>query len=423
MSKRKFKLLSKVVLFYLFFTLVSFIISAVILQNEADKHMHRILENRFQHRERYIEHKLEHEPRKMQDDDFARVKKVEGIPENFHPVYTDTVMVNKQTQRENIYRKKTTYLTVNGTHYRLEMTKEADELYGFRDDVFHIVLPVFIILALAIFLTNYVLSGYLFDPFRRILKQMSQYRIGQSGSLDHIKTSTYEFDRLKQLYENMRQRIENDYYQLKEYTENMSHELQTPLSIIQNKTESLLSANDLKPEQAEQLKSIYEETQQLSRMGRALNLITHIENQEFQNIQTINTASVIRSHVDNIREIAEMKQLDIETNLNEQHTMTIDAGLLDILVRNLLKNAMRYSHPSTTIYIETGEKQLQVINQGDEPQFPEEEVFKRFRKGKQNKSLGLGLAIVKKICEVSNLHIDYKYREGKHIFTVIPAKE
>ena len=423
MSKRKFKLLSKVVLFYLFFTLVSFIISAVILQNEADKHMHRILENRFQHRERYIEHKLEHEPRKMQDDDFARVKKVESIPENFHPVYTDTVMVNKQTQRENIYRKKTTYLTVNGTHYRLEMTKEADELYGFRDDVFHIVLPVFIILALAIFLTNYVLSGYLFDPFRRILKQMSQYRIGQSGSLDHIKTSTYEFDRLKQLYENMRQRIENDYYQLKEYTENMSHELQTPLSIIQNKTESLLSANDLKPEQAEQLKSIYEETQQLSRMGRALNLITHIENQEFQNIQTINTASVIRSHVDNIREIAEMKQLDIETNLNEQHTMTIDAGLLDILVRNLLKNAMRYSHPSTTIYIETGEKQLQVINQGDEPQFPEEEVFKRFRKGKQNKSLGLGLAIVKKICEVSNLHIDYKYREGKHIFTVIPAKE
>ncbi|MCF8233078.1 MAG: HAMP domain-containing histidine kinase [Bacteroidales bacterium] len=420
MGKRKLKLLSKAVIFYLFFTAVSFIISAVILQNEADKHMHRILERRLEHREGYIEHKLEKNPRKMQEADFASVEKVDRIPENFDPVYTDTVMVNQRTQRENIYRKKTTYVTVNGNHYRLEITKEADELYGFRDDVFHIVLPVFIVLVVAIFLVNYLLSGYLLDPFRRILKQMSLYRIGQSGSLDHIKTSTFEFDKLKQLYENMRQRIEDDYYQLKEYTENMSHELQTPLSIIQNKTESLLSANDLKPGQAKQLKAIYEETQQLSRMGRALNLITQIENQEFKNIQTITTAPVIRSHVDKIWEIAEMKQLGIQTNLNEQHTLTIDAGLLDILVRNLIKNAIRYSHPSTIIQIETGEEYFRVINQGDEPEFPEEEVFKRFRKGNRHKSLGLGLAIAKKICEVSGLHIDYKYRDGKHIFTVTP---
>jgi signal transduction histidine kinase len=252
---------------------------------------------------------------------------------------------------------------------------------------------------------------------------MASYRIGKSGSIDHIKTSTYEFDRLKHLYENMRQRIENDYYQLKEYTENMSHELQTPLSIIHNKTESLLSANDLKPEQAKKLKAIYEETQQLSKMGRALNLITQIENQEFQNIQTIATAPVIRSHVDKISEIAEMKQLELETKLNEDHTFTIDAGLLDILVRNLIKNSMRYSHPSTTINIETDNENFTVINEGDEPEFPEEEVFKRFRKGNRNKSLGLGLAIVKKICEVSGLHIDYKYRDGKHIFIVMPARE
>ncbi|MGM0532234.1 MAG: sensor histidine kinase [Bacteroidota bacterium] len=421
MGKRKLKLLSKAVIFYLFFTLVSFIISAVILQNEADKHMHRILENRFRHRERFIEHKLEHEPQKIKDNDFASVKKVEKIPEDFQPVYSDTIMMNENTQRENVYRKKTTYLTVNGTPYKLQMTKEADELYRFRDDIYHIVLPVFIILALAIFLANYLLSGYLLDPFRRILKQMSQYRIGQTGSLDHIKTTTYEFDRLKQLYENMRQRIENDYYQLKEYTENMSHELQTPLSIIQNKIESLLSANDLKPAQAKQLKAIYEETQQLSRMGRALNLITQIENQEFKNIQIITTAPVIRSHVDKIREIAEMKQLYIETNLNEQHKLTIDSDLLDILVRNLIKNAMRYSHPLTTIQIETGEEYFRVVNQGDEPEFPEEEVFQRFKKGNRKKSLGLGLAIVKKICEFSGLDIDYKYRDGKHIFTVTPS--
>ena len=250
--------------FYLLFTLVSFIISALILQREANKHMHNILENRFEHREEWIEHMLEKRPEKFRNSDYTHITVIDKIPEDFEPVYSDTVMLNEHTQRENIYRKKITYMSVGEKNYKLVMTKEADELYRFRDDVFHIVLPVFIILVIAIFLINYLLSGYFFEPFRKILRQMSSYRIGHSGSIEDIKTSTYEFDKLKQLYENMRQRIENDYFQLKEYTENMSHELQTPLSIIQNKTESLLSANDLKPEQAKQLKAIYEETQQLS---------------------------------------------------------------------------------------------------------------------------------------------------------------
>lgn len=421
-SKRKIKLLSKVVIFYLLFTLVSFIVSALILQSEANKHMHRILEARFNWRESRLEHILENNPDKFQNSSYTNVEKVDRIPKDHEPRYIDTVMVNEQTQRENIYRKKTTYMTVNGTHYRVEMTKEADELYRFRDDVFDIVLPVFILLVVAIFLSNYLLSGYLFDPFRRILKQMAYYRIGQSGPLDKIKTTTYEFDRLKHLFESMRSRIENDYFQLKEYTENMSHELQTPLSIIQNKTESLLSANDLKPEQAKQLKAIYEETQQLSKMGRALNLITQIENQEFKNVKTIETAPVIRSHVDKVEEMAEMKQLTLETNLDENNTMTIDPGLLDIMVRNLIKNAMRYSHPSTIIQIETEGDEFRVINHGDEPGFPEEEVFKRFTRGNKRKTLGLGLAIVKKICEVSELNITYSYRNEEHTFVIRPME-
>ena len=417
-GKKKFKLLLKVVIFYLFFTLASFIISALILQDEANKHMHRILENSFEHREHRIHHILERKPSKELDSPYADVDEVNSLPLDFQPVYSDTVMLNEQTQRENIYRKKITYLTVDGNHYRVSMKKEADELYRFRDDVFHIVLPVFIVLVIAIFLSNYLLSGYLFDPFRRILKQMALYRIGHPGSLDHIKTSTYEFYRLKELYENMRKRIENDYYQLKEYTENMSHELQTPLSVIQNKTESLLSTEDLKPQQVKKLKAIYEETQQLSKLGKALNLLTRIENLEFSNVRELSTKPVIHKHIENIREFADMKGLEFRTNLDEQHALTIDPDLLNILLRNLLKNAVRYANPSSIIYLETYDGVLNIKNKGVQPDFRENEIFNRFRRSNNKKSLGLGLAIVKKICEVSGLHIDYSFREGEHLFTI-----
>jgi signal transduction histidine kinase len=236
--------------------------------------------------------------------------------------------------------------------------------------------------------------------------------------VNHIKTSTYEFDRLKKLFERMRRRIENDYSQLKEYTENMSHELQTPLSIIQNKAESLISQNNLNPKQARQVKAIYEETQQLSRLGRALNLITQIENQEFQDIREVKTAPVIEDHLDKVREMTDMKEMEVQKELDPEQTLTIDPGLLDVMFRNLLKNAIRYADHGSTLRVMTENGKLRFMNRGPKPDFDAEEIFDRFRKGRGQKTLGLGLSIVKKICQVSGLNISYYYKTGHHIFEV-----
>lgn len=423
MKKPKFRLLSKVVFFYLLITLASFLISILILQKEANKHMHNILETRFEFRERFIEKLLEDNPEKISRFEHTHVKKVSQIPENFSPIYTDTIILNPQNEREDIYRKKISYLTVGDEYYRLEMFKEAEELYRFRDDVFEIIIPILAILVVVIVLANYLLSGYLLEPFRRILKQMSRYNIGQSRNTNHINTSTREFQQLIDLYEKMKVRIEEDYYQLKEYTENMSHELQTPLTIIQNKTESLLSENKLTESQVKKVKIIYDEIQQLSKLGSALNLITKIENKEFQDIQTTYTAQKIRDHIEKIREIAEMKDQNIDASLDEKHSFTMDPQLLDIMIRNLVKNALRYSYPDTTINIRTEKDKFSITNRGKELDFPGNEIFNRFKKGNEKQSIGLGLSIVKKICDVSNLEINYHYEDEFHSFEIYPVRK
>jgi signal transduction histidine kinase len=221
----------------------------------------------------------------------------------------------------------------------------------------------------------------------------------------------------------MKGRIESDYFQLKEYTENMSHELQTPLSIIQVKSESLLSENNLSHEQAKKIKVIYNEIQQLSKLGSALNLITKIENLEFQNIKKVKTAPVIRDHVEKIEEIAGMKQLQVETELEEDHAFSIDPGLLDILIRNLVKNALRYAREGSSICIKTREETLEITNEGGPLDFPEKEIFSRFKRGNGSHSVGLGLAIAKKICTVSQLDIQYMYQQPVHSFRVLPMKD
>lgn len=421
MKHKKFRLLSKVVFFYLLITLITFITSALILQREANKHMHNILEDRFQKRERYIMRILTENPEKLARLDHTLVSKVERIPENF-PNYQDTLILNEETREMNTYRKKTTYINLNGTIYKVETSKAAEELYKFRDDIRNIIVPILAVLVILTVLGNYLLSGYLLDPFRRILKKMSQYNLGQPTASRQIKTSTNEFDQLNHLYEKMKSRIENDYYQLKEYTENMSHELQTPLAIIQNKTESLLSENKLSAEQIKKIKVVNDEAQALSRLGSALNLITKIENNEFQNIRTLHTAPLIEQHIEKIEEIAAIKNLKIESSLDKNHSFSIDPMLLDILIRNLLKNALRYSSHNSVIKISTDGELFSISNTGEKLSFPEEEIFNRFKKGNEKQSIGLGLSIVKKICGVSQLAIQYRFMEGTHRFEIFPKK-
>lgn len=422
MKKRSFALLNKVVFFYLLITLVTFVVSALILQSEANKHMDNILETRFQHRERYVHKLLRKNPEKISRMDYTEVKKIDQLPSPITPSYRDTTIYNEQTGENETFRKKITYSTIEETPYKIEISKEAGGLYNFRDDIFQIIMPIFGLMALVIVVANYLLSGYFFGPFRKILKEMASYKLGGTNTIQQIQTSTYEFQELKSLYTQMQQRIENDYHQLKEYTENMSHELQTPLSIIQNKTESLLSENNLTQEQANKVKVIYNEIQQLSKLGSALNLLTKIDNNEFSNIEHIRTAPVINNHVKNVSEIAEMKNLNIVTNLNENHTFSINPSLLDILVRNLLKNAIHHSHNETTIKINTDKENLEISNKGDELDFPEDEIFNRFKRGKKKQSIGLGLAIVKKICKINNLAIEHQYQDQTHVFKIYPAQ-
>jgi len=412
------RLLSKTVTIYLLLTLVSFVVSAIIIQREATHHMHSILDERFKYREHHIIRSLQNDTQCRIDSRNYQITPIAGMPAENQTKFADTIITNAETGRPNYFRKKTLFKTINGQVYQIEILKEAQELYRFRDDVFHIVLPAFVLLVLVTFFFTYLLSGYYMAPFRKILRQMRTYKIGEPIALEKIKTTTYEFARLKELFRSMHQRIEKDYVKQKEYTENMSHELQTPLAVIQSKVESLLANNSLSEADIERVKAIYDEIQHVSKMGKSLNLLTRIENQAFTEVKPIASAPIIRKHLERIQEIAEMKQLQFATELNETHTLTIDPDLLTLLLNNLLKNALRYSPAQSSIRITTTQSTLQIANEGAPLPFPENNVFDRLKKGSKKKSHGLGLAIVKSICQTADLSITYQYKGKQHIFTI-----
>jgi len=98
----------------------------------------------------------------------------------------------------------------------------------------------------------------------------------------------------------------------------------------------------------------------------------------------------------------------------------MDPGLADILVTNLLKNAIVHNREGGSIAVETGPDRLIIRNDGAPLPFAEEDLFRRFiRDHGKGKGLGLGLSLVKKICESYGFLLEYAYKKEQHVFTLV----
>jgi signal transduction histidine kinase len=414
------KLLSKTTLFYLAFTFLAFFLSAVFLIWEAEEFINDELENRFNHTERKIRRHLStgEYPEKIPPNAVLSQLAHKSLPAAVL-FYSDTLIYNAEIEEMQLFRKRTIIFEEKGVIYKLAITKSLEDFNRLKNDIFGALIPSFIILAVAIILFNSLLSGSLFKPFNKILSQMRTYKVGSGASVKSVNTTTTEFRKMQQLFHEMVDRIEHDYRNLKEYTENMAHEIQTPLTIIRNKTENLIADEALMGQHASTIKIIYDETNHISKLGNTLNLFTKIENQEFSNQEQIHTRAVIEKHLDSISEEARLKSLKVEKDLSEQHNLFIDPLLLDIVLKNLLRNALRYGSQEGPIKIKTTAGSFSISNYGSPLEEEHERLFERFYRanGKQT-SQGLGLSLVKKICDLNNLIISYKYENNQHLFSV-----
>ena len=190
--------------------------------------------------------------------------------------------------------------------------------------------------------------------------------------------------------------------------------------MLYNVTENLIADEILMQQHASSVKIIYDETNHLSKLGNTLNLITKIENQEFSNRMQIATKTIIEKHLESISEVASLKALKIENELSDQHTIFIDPFLLDIVIKNLLRNAIHYGTAEGPIKVKTTMNSLSVSNYGPPLGEAPEMLFERFfKKNGTGASQGLGLALVRQICQLNDLTVSYKYEAKQHVFTIM----
>ncbi len=355
-------------------------------------------------------------------DSLSSIQPFKGI--SFKSSYTDTLIFDI-TENENVgYRKLKSYYSFNGNEYQiilLKTTMQEDELL---EGIFSAFTIISLFLMIAFFIVNWLVSKALWKPFYNTLSKLNTYDIKNHEQQQFLKTNTLEFQQLNTALTKMTDKIHIDYLQQKEFTENASHEMQTPLAVIKANLTQLMQSTTLSESDMNNLQTIENTTKKMASLNKALILLSKIENNQFKENELIPINKIINKVVNNFADLIEVKNIKLKLNLKDELQITINPTLAEILLSNLVQNAIRHNVNGGIINIDLMQNKLIISNSGEALTINSNELFTRFKKNDASKdSLGLGLAIVKSICNIYQLNIDYSYSNQLHTFTLNSTKD
>lgn len=264
-------------------------------------------------------------------------------------------------------------------------------------------------------LINYLIARRLWKPFYDSVNSAERFDIQSDKPLDLPDTDIKEFNQLNDVFYYMTTKMRYDYLNLKEFSENAAHEIQTPLAVIRSKTDLLMQQKSLNKDSINLIKSINEATTKLFKLNQGLLLISKIENQIFHEKKKVSLTQIIRKSLDNYKEIMELKKIKVEFEAKDEAVIEMNDVLAEVLISNLLSNAVRFNVDNGFIKCNIDHKFLIISNSGLPLSINPEDLFKRFYKGTDNpQSVGLGLSIVKKITDGYGMIITYTNNGSNH---------
>jgi signal transduction histidine kinase len=331
-----------------------------------------------------------------------------------------TIYINKANTKIQIpTRQLNDVVNINGTAYEIIIRKSQEQKLALVENIIIIMLLVFVGLLMATIIFNWIISRRLWKPFQNSLQKIRNIELPQMSKIRFEETGTQEFNELNASLNTMVNKIHSDYENMKEFTEDAAHEMQTPLAVAQTKMELLLQDSNLTPSQTETIVQATTALQRLSKLNQSLLLLAKIENQQYEADKPIDLVQVTKKYLQLFDEIMKDKQIELATSFTQAFEVKLHPFLADSLISNLLGNAIKYNYNNGKIKIEVNPSQYCISNTSGLPSIDPQKLFKRFTaSGNRDTSTGLGLAIVKRIADTHQLSVSYVFEEEMHKFCI-----
>jgi two-component system, OmpR family, sensor kinase len=332
---------------------------------------------------------------------------------------SDTIIYNPVEKEPDSYKQISFIYSRGDSRYLIYVRTDNIET---ADIMLSLGLPIFILILIILVVSNFIINRINFriwQPFYENLGRLKNFSASDDKEILLTGSRIDEFRDLNSTLKELTNRIRKDYHQLKEFSENASHELQTPLSIIKIKIESMLQDEKLSNEQLLKIQSVYKMINRLSRLNRSLTLLSKLESVEYENKSKISLKEFLIKKIKDFSEITDIKGITVNAGLNSDIIIEANTDLLEILFTNLLSNAVKYNIENGSITVEITGNRLTISNTGSLPVKDTEKMFERFEKGEQSdESSGLGLTIARQICLISGFDIKYSFENSLHILEI-----
>ena len=262
------KLLTKNSIYFLLITLIVFCIGGFVFYYQLQDIINEEAAEELYHKKDQVNNfiSLQHRlPESLSKEDDMKFYPCDKITSER---LIDT-LIYIRSEDESLPSKQLHFVTaVADQRYLVILNKpmfEADDLIETITTSFVIIVIVLIVILL---ISNYLYSKMAWKPFMKLLNSISEYNLEKHKVIESVKTNTYEFDQLSLAIHKMSEKIYSDFENLKGFTENASHELQTPLAIITTKTEQLLQSPNLLEQQQKQVYEINQTAKRLSKLNQ-----------------------------------------------------------------------------------------------------------------------------------------------------------
>jgi signal transduction histidine kinase len=331
--------------------------------------------------------------------------------------FDDTIFFNPKKQVKESARYLKQDLLLNGQPFRVTVIvskiAHSEQIKGI---FFSIMLPV-AALFIVLLLINRFMIARLWKPFKELLLNLKSFNLNQQTNFRQVETPILEFRELNDALLEISQRIRSEYREIKLFTENASHEMMTPIAVINSKLEMMLQSNELGEEQSQNIHDLYKATAKLTKLNQSLLLLVKIDNKLLRDQQDVDLKKMIEERIGYFHELLQNKQITIELHL-EENTISMSRFLAETMIDNLIGNAIRHNYKDGRISISLNKATLSISNTSTQSALDPSHTFERFYKGASSEGMGLGLAIVKQIVTVHKFEIGYSYQTGLHTFSI-----
>ncbi|MES2629068.1 MAG: HAMP domain-containing sensor histidine kinase [Bacteroidota bacterium] len=338
----------------------------------------------------------------------------------YKTIYFDSLLYMVNEKDYEPVRVLKTSFKAGLDHYELIVFSSMVEEDDLVEDLFYAIIWLYIILIVSVLIINNWLLRKIWKPFYDIVDNLRNFKLDESQFNPAAATKVTEFNQLNDAVNELLLNNLETFHNQKQFIENASHELQTPLAISINRLELLAEKSILPENEMAELGAVVLTLERLTRLNKTLLLISKIDNRQFPSIASIHITECCRHVVNELSDLAEFREVEVSVIEERSETVEANPELFSTLITNLVKNGIVHNYPGGAVQIQLNDSCITVENTSRHGELDASRIFDRFYKGSASgtASSGLGLSLARSIAHLYGWEIGYHFDGRKHSFSI-----